>query len=122
MKSRSVFSFLTIFLSLIITLSLSAAETEKIVVMNPRGIQPEIRKIPMAPRLKTLDGKTVYIVDTKYPNTKPFVEELFAALKTKYPKTTWVLKEKFGGYMDDDPKLWKEIKEKASGAIVLVGH
>jgi hypothetical protein len=99
-----------------------AADEAKIVVMNPRGIQPEIRKIPMAKRQATLDEKTVYIVDTKYPNTKPFVNELIAALKTKYPKTTWVLKEKLGGYMDDDPNLWKEIKEKGSGAIVLVGH
>jgi len=102
--------------------SLFAAEDGLITVMNPRGIQPEIRKIPMAPRPATLDGKTVYIVDTKYPNTKPFVNELFSALKAKYPKTTWILKEKFGGYMDDDPKLWKEIKEKAAGAIVLIGH
>jgi hypothetical protein len=105
-----------------ITSSLIYAEEGKIVVMNPRGIQPEIRKIPMAKRPATLDNKTVYIVDTKYPNTKPFVEELYTALKTKYPKTTWVLKEKFGGYMDDDPALWKEIKAKAQGAIVLVGH
>ena len=106
----------------ILCLSTASKGEEKIVVMNPRGIQPEIRKIPMAPRPASLDGKTVYIVDTKYPNTKPFVNELFSALKSKYPKTTWVLKEKFGGYMDDDPTLWKEIKEKASGAIVLVGH
>ena len=99
-----------------------AADEAKIVVMNPRGIQPEIRKIPMAKRQASLDEKTVYIVDTKYPNTKPFVNELIAALKTKYSKTTWVLKEKLGGYMDDDPNLWKEIKEKGAGAIVLVGH
>ena len=95
----------------------------KIVVMNPRGIQPEIRKIPMGERPSTLDGKTVYIVDTKYPNTKPFVNELQSSLQTKYPKTTWVIREKFGMYMDDDPALWKETKEKADGgAIVLVGH
>jgi hypothetical protein len=99
-----------------------AADEGKIVAMNPRGIQPEIRKIPMAVRPATLDGKTVYIVDTKYPNTKPFVNELFAALKAKYPKTTWVLRDKIAGYMDDDPNLWKEIKQKGSGAIVLVGH
>jgi len=99
-----------------------AADETKITVFNPRGIQPEIRKIPMAPRPASLDGKTVYIVDTKYPNTKPFVEELFAALKAKYPKTTWVLRDKFAGYMDDDPNLWKEIKEKGAGAIVLLGH
>jgi len=94
----------------------------KIVVMNPRGIQPEIRKIPMAKRPATLDGKTVYVVDIKYANTRPFVNELMAALKAKYPSTNWVLKEKLGMYMDDDPNLWKEVKEKASGAIVLVGH
>ena len=99
-----------------------AADTAKIVVMNPRGIQPDIRKIPMAKRQATLDDKIVYIVDTKYPNTKPFVGALHDALKAKYPKTIWVLKEKLGGYMDDDPNLWKEIKEKAAGAIVLVGH
>ena len=122
MKRQSIFFILTILLSFIIASPHFAAAEEKIVVMNPRGIQPEIRKIPMAARPKTLDKKTVYIVDTKYPNTKPFVNELFAALKAKYPKTNWVLKEKFGGYMDDDPELWKEIKEKAAGAIVLVGH
>lgn len=122
MKHRSIYTILTILFSFMITSSLAASEDGKIVVMNPRGIQPEIRKIPMSPRQKSLDKKTVYIVDTKYPNTKPFVEELYAALKTKYPKTTWVLKEKFGGYMDDDPALWKEIKENAQGAIVLVGH
>jgi hypothetical protein len=99
-----------------------AADDAKIVVMNPRGIQPDIRKIPMATRPATLDGKTVYIVDTKYPNTKPFVNELFAALQAKYPKTTWIVREKIAGYMDDDPNLWKEIKSKGACAIVLVGH
>ncbi|MGD9159543.1 MAG: hypothetical protein PVG39_14115 [Desulfobacteraceae bacterium] len=122
MKNKSVYSLSLIFIFLLFAFPGLAAEDTKIVVMNPRGIMPEIRKIPMAPRPETLDKKTVYIVDTKYPNTKPFVNELFTALKAKYPKTNWVLKEKFGGYMDDDPKLWKEIKEKASGAIVLVGH
>jgi hypothetical protein len=99
-----------------------AADQGKIVVMNPRGIQPEIRKIPMATRPTTLDGKTVYLVDTKYPNTKPFVEALLAGLQAKYPKTTWIIREKVGGYMDDDPSLWKETKEKAAAAIVLLGH
>jgi hypothetical protein len=121
MKIR-VFCLLFILVAIFAAAVAWAAEDAKIVVMNPRGIQPEIRKIPMATRPATLDGKTAYIVDTKYPNTKPFVEALLAALKTKYPKTVWTLKEKLGGYMDDDPALWKEIKEKGSAAIVLVGH
>jgi ABC-type branched-subunit amino acid transport system substrate-binding protein len=106
MKTKSVYIPVVILIALFVS-SLGWADDEgKIVVMNPRGIMPE----------------TVYIVDTKYPNTKPFVKELQAALKAKYPKTTWVLRDKFAGYMDDDPNLWKEIKEKGAGAIVLLGH
>jgi hypothetical protein len=113
---------MAILMTAFISFSGWAANEGKIVVMNPRGVQPEIRKIPMAVRPATLDDKTVYVVDIKYAMTKPFVNELMAGLKAKYPKTTWVLREKLGMYMDDDPNLWKEIKEKAAGAIVLVGH
>ena len=122
MRSRAVWLLLTVIVASFAAWQALAADDAKITVMNPRGLQPEIRKIPMAVRPATLDGKTVYIVDTKYPNTKPFVLELLAALKAKYPKTTWVLRDKFAGYMDDDPNLWKEIKEKGAGAIVLLGH
>ena len=99
-----------------------AADEAKIVVMNPRGIQPEIRKIPMAVRPATLDGKTVYIVDTKYPNTKPFVTELFSALQAKYPKTTWVLRDKFAGSSKTGAEEQVHVKSKGAGAIVLLGH
>ena len=121
MRNRTV-HLLEIILIAAFAASFARAADEKIVVMNPRGIQPEIRKIPMATRPATLDGKTVYIVDTKYPNTKPFVESLLAALQAKYPKTTWILRDKIAGYMDDDPDLWKEIKAKGAAAIVLLGH
>lgn len=100
----------------------AVAEEADITVLNPRGIQPAIRLIPMAERTGTLDGKTIYIVDTKYPNTKPFVNELQKHLAKNYPQTTWLVKDKVGNYMEDDPKLWAEIKEKAQGAIVLIGH
>jgi len=122
MRTKSLYIMSVIMIALFGSSYGWVADEEKIVVMNPRGIQPEIRKIPMAPRAETLDGRTVYIVDTKYPNTKPFVEALFEALKSKYPKTNWIVREKFAGYMDDDPKLWAEIKEKNAAAIVVLGH
>ena len=101
---------------------LAAAQDAKITVMNPRGILPEIRRIPMAARPATLDGKVIYVVDSRYPRTREFVEELYKVLEEKYPKTTWVLRDKFGGYVDDDPKLWAEIKEKGHGMIMTIGH
>jgi hypothetical protein len=109
--------FLTSFLT-----GFASGQEVKITVMNPRGIKPPIRRIPMAARPKTLDGKTIYIVDTRFPRTGEFVEELFSVLQEKYPKTTWVFKYKYGGYMDDDPDLWAEIKAKGHGMILAVGY
>ena len=94
----------------------------KVSVMNPIGIKPPIQQIPMAARPATLDGKTIYIIDSRYPRTREFVEALVDALKAKYPQTDWVLKDKFGGYMDDDPELWADAKENAHGVIMTVGH
>jgi hypothetical protein len=122
MRTRNVCFWVIVLGAFIAASYARAAVDEKVVVFNPRGIQPDIRKIPMAMRSPSLDGQTVYVVDIKYAMTRPFVNELMAALKAKYPSTNWVLKEKTGMYMDDDPKLWAEIKEKAAGAIVLVGH
>ena len=95
---------------------------DRITVMNPRGIMPSIRLIPMAERQGSLQGKTVYIVDTKYPNTKAFVNEMQKNLAARYPDTNWHIVDKKGNYMDDDPELWAEVKAKAHGAIVLIGH
>ncbi len=123
MKNRVSFLLIAIFaMATLLSDSIGAADTAKITVLNPRGIQPPIRLIPMAPRLDTLDGKTIYVVDTKYPLTKPFVQEVYNVLKEKYPKTNWVFRDKIGSYFDDDPKLWAEIKEKGQGMVMAVGH
>jgi hypothetical protein len=122
MKKRMVWPVLGILAAVLLAGTALAADTAKIAVLNPRGIQPPIRLIPMAPRLDTLDGKTIYIVDTKYPLTAPFVQEVFKVMKEKYPKTTWIFREKIGSYFDDDPKLWAEIKEKGHGMIMAIGH
>jgi len=111
---------------LLLTIQISVSQTAetqdpKITVMNPRGIQPPIRLIPM-PERSSLEGKTVYIVDTKYANTKPFVNELHKILQERYPKTNWVLRDKRGMYMTDDPDLWAEIKEKAVAMVMPIGH
>ncbi len=122
MRNRAGFFALGAFFLMSLCAGPAKAQDAKITVVNPRGIQPQIRRIPMAARPATLDGKTIYLVDTRYPRTREFVEELFSVLKEKYPKTNWVLRDKFGGYVDDDPKLWAEIKEKGHGMIMATGH
>ena len=100
----------------------SPAQDAKITVLNPLGQPPAIARIPMAPRLTTLDGKTIYIVDIGFTDTHQLLTEMQKLLTEKFPKTTWVVRTKIGTYFDDDPKLWSEIKEKGHGMIIGVGH
>ena len=123
MKKLNTWLLLGVFLliSLLATYALYADEA-KITVLNPLGYSPPIRRVPMAARLDALSGKTIYIVDVKFPLTDPFLMELQKLLTEKYPQTNWVLRDKKGTYFDDDPALWAEIKEKGSGAIMGIGH
>ncbi len=98
------------------------AEQAPVVVLNPLGEPPPIQNIPMAPRLDTLEGKTIYIVDVMFAETHQFLEEMQKLLAAKYPKTNWIMKNKAGTYFDDDPKLWAEIKAKGNGMIIGIGH
>ncbi len=98
-----------------------AAEEAKVTVVNPRGTPPPIRLVPMAPRLNTLDGKTIYVINIGFGDT--FLPEVQKVMAEKYPKTNWIFKRKGGrDYFEDDPKLWAEIKEKGNGVIMGVGH
>lgn len=119
--TRWLFVFVFTVISLAGVRGLHAAEA-KITVLNPLGQPPVLKVLAMAPRLDTLDGKTIYVVDVKYPSTKPFMEELVKVLSDKYPKTKWVLREKRESYFEDDPDLWKEIKAKGNGMLVAIGH
>ena len=98
------------------------AQERRVTVLNPLGQPPAIAQAPMAPRLDTLDGKTIYIVDVGFEGTRQFFAELKSMLGEKYPKTTWLVREKAGNYFEDDPKLWAEIKAKGNGMIMGLGH
>ena len=93
-----------------------------ITVVNPRGQRPPTQFFPMAPRLDSLDGKTIYIVDIRWPYTVQFSEELNAVMAEQFPNTTFVHREKAGSYGEADPKLWEEIKEKGDAMILATGH
>jgi hypothetical protein len=96
--------------------------SETVTVFNPCGTAPPIHLAPMALRLDTLEGKTIYIVDVNFPRTHQFFEEMQRLLANRYPSTTWILRTKIGTYFHNDPKLWDEIKEKGDGAIIGIGQ
>ncbi|HLB30508.1 MAG TPA: hypothetical protein VJN91_03175 [Gammaproteobacteria bacterium] len=98
------------------------AQTGKLTVLNPLGQPPAIARIPMAPRLDTLDGKTIYIVDIGFTDTHQLLTEMRDLLKSRYPKAAFEVRKKAGVYYEDDPQLWAEIKERGHGMIIAVGH
>ncbi len=94
----------------------------KIVGLNPRGVPPPINLIPMATRLSTLDGKTVYLVDTGFHGSDALLEQVAGWFSRNKPSVTTVFRRKAGPYAEDDPKLWAEIKAKGNAVIMAVGH
>jgi len=101
---------------------MSQATKDKITVLNPAGRLPSLEYSPMAPRLDSLNGKTVYIVSLTWPYTHQFSEEMHKVLSAKFPETTFIVKKKNGSYAEDDPRLWSEIQENGQAAIVGIGH
>jgi len=96
---------------------------QKITVLSPRGKPPAIQLKPMAPRLNTLDGKTVYLVNDGYLGTDILLGEMQAWFKANMPKVNTLYKPMTGGgFVAEDPALWAEIKQKADAVIMGMGH
>jgi hypothetical protein len=94
----------------------------KLTALNPRGMPPPITLIPMAKRLETLDGKTVYLVSDGFPGADHFLAQITIWFKKNMPSVTTVYRLKAGGFADDDPKLNAEIKDKGQAVIMAIGH
>mgnify|MGYP003338062633 FL=1 len=45
---------------------------DKITVHDPRGFPPKVTGKRLAPRLQSLDGKVVYLVDCLFDNSEVF--------------------------------------------------
>ena len=94
----------------------------EITVLSPLGKPPSIKLLAMAPRLKSLDGKTIYIVDDGYVGGDVLLKEIVAWFDRNMPNVHAVYRRKAGGFTAEDPALWAEIKEKGDAMIMGMGH
>jgi hypothetical protein len=100
----------------------AAAGAGKIEALNPRGTPPPIQLVPMAKRLPSLDGKTIYLVSDGFPGADHFLDQVANWFKKNMPSVTTVYRLKAGAFADDDPKLNAEIKAKGNAVIMAIGH
>jgi hypothetical protein len=89
-------------------------------VHDPRGFPPKVEGKRLAPRLDSLDGKNVYLVDCLFDNSDIFMDEMMdwfsqnlPAVNAKIikPRESWV----------DDPDMRKKIEADGDAAILGVG-
>jgi len=95
---------------------------QKITVLTPMGTPPPVQRKQMAPRLDTLGGKTIYVVDQGYLGSDNLLKEMIVWLEGEYPDTDFVFKRLGRGVGSEPPALFTEIKEKADGVIMALGH
>ena len=96
--------------------------TGQVVAMNPMGYPPQITQLGMAPRLDTLEGKTVYLIDCRFDDSDLLMSQMQAWFAEHMSSVKTVLGSKAGVYTEDDPELFQEIKEKGDALVLGVGH
>lgn len=100
-----------------------SVRSDKITVLNPGIASTMAKRLPLSPRLNSLEGKTIYLVDIGWggPDAGYSVyEEMQAWFAQNMPSVKIVIKRKKGSYAQDDPDLWKEIAKNANAAMVGV--
>jgi hypothetical protein len=96
------------------------AMAQRLTVHDPRGYPPKVVGKRLAPRLSSLDGKTIYLVDCLFDNSDVFVDQLrqwfgehlpAVDVRTIKPKETWA----------DDQEMRATIAAGGDGAILGIG-
>ncbi len=95
---------------------------ETLSVLNPLGFAPKVTRQELAPRLATLEGKTVYLVDCRFDDSDVFLAQMQAWFARHMPGVHTVIKPISSVYLQDDPTTWEEIKARGHAAILGVGH
>jgi hypothetical protein len=86
------------------------------------GYPPEVTHKSLAPRLETLDGKTVYLVDCRFDDSEILLKQMQMWLAEHMPSVRTVFKPISSVYTKDDPATWTEIQTNGDAAIIGVGH
>ena len=91
-------------------------------VLDPRGQSTIlVEPLSLAPRLDTVEGKTVYLLDVGFGGGWEFLEEMKDWFSRNLPGVKTVLQHKKGIMFVDEPETWAEIKENADAVILGVG-
>jgi len=87
---------------------------EKYKFLSPLGIEDEIETIPLAPRLTSLEGKTIHFSITGEPDLTIYLDR---QLREAYPQVNWTSKK---SYTPTPVRLTEEEMETTDAVILAV--
>lgn len=94
-----------------------------ITVMNPAISTRFAERVPLGPRLDTVEGKTIYLVDMQWGGPEAaysVFEEMQGWFARNMPSVKTEIRRISGGpFASDDPAIRKEIVEKKVDALVI---
>jgi hypothetical protein len=120
-KILSASAFLAIVATIAVTYTPAQNAEPLITVLNPAVANKMVDRLPLSPRLGTLEGKTIFLVDIGWggPQAAPGVyEEIKAWFAKNMPSVKTEYRRIRGSYESDDPGLWKEIVQKGQAALI----
>jgi hypothetical protein len=120
-KIWSVALLLVVAATVTVTYTPAQNKGSLITVLNPEVANRMPDRLPLSPRLGSLEGKTLFLVDIGWggPDAAPSVyAEIKAWLAENMPSVKTEYRRIRGGYDAGDPELWKEIKAKGNAAFV----
>lgn len=98
-----------------------AYEERLITALNPAISTKMIERVPLGPRLTTLEGKTIYLVDMQWGGPEAaysVFEEMQNWFSRNMPSVKVVIKRMGSGPFGDDPGLRKEIVDKKVDGVI----
>ena len=98
-----------------------AAQTSTYAALDPRGSFPAVQRVPLAPRLATLEGKRIFLV-MSWPSGSGMdqvAKDIAATLETRHKVASATIKNRNTRYSEDDPGLWKEMQQVADGYLYI---
>ena len=89
--------------------------------LNPSGLPPEVKIVPLAPRISEINGRVVYCVSQYMAGADIFLKKVADTAPGYAPGIKTVYKKKIATYMTDEPELWDEIANEADALIYGCG-